>query len=81
MQNEIITSVVSTTMSSLIDSIVSTETLDESEERGRMTANELELKSDIITQKSDRIRMMDLDLEGYMGRRRELRDRMHNVSR
>ena len=45
-----------------------------------MTANELELKTDIIIQKTDRIRMMDLDLEGYMSRRRELRDRMHNVS-
>ena len=45
-----------------------------------MTANELELTSDRLAQAKDRVQMQDDDLQGYMERRRELRDRMKNVS-
>ena len=80
LQNELIGSVASGVMERMLDKVAADEKLEESENRGIMTANEVEMRSDQITQLKDRVRMMDLDLEGYMGRRRELRDRMHNVS-
>ncbi|GMI38665.1 hypothetical protein TrCOL_g12783 [Triparma columacea] len=80
LQDELIKSVAFGAMEKMLDKVATDEKLEESENRGMMTANEVEMRSDQIIQLKDRVRMMDLDLEGYMGRRRELRDRMHNVS-
>lgn len=80
LQDELIGSVASGVMEKMLDKVVADEKVEESENRGKMTANEVELRTDQIFQLKDRVKMMDLDLEGYMGRRRELRDRMHKVS-
>jgi hypothetical protein len=80
LQNELIGAVVGGAVDKMRESVVVGEKLDEEAERGMMTANELELKNDMVSQCKDRIVMQDLDLQGYMARRRELRDRMHNVS-
>ena len=80
LQNELITEVSTNVMSRIEERIINQEKLDEATEQGKMTANELELKTDRLNQAKDRISMQSDDLVGFMERRRELRDRMHNVS-
>jgi len=80
LQNELIASTSRAALDKVCDHIIQQEKSDELYERGKMTANELELKTDKLNHAKEQIQMQCDDLEGYVGRRRELRDRMTNVS-